>query len=69
MMHDRKLKRGSKSALKQNGLYAEEEERLRVDAEGKSEQGAARLDSRLECLRIEAEKIFARFDAEEVERE
>ena len=51
------------------GLYAEEEERLRVNAEEKSEQGAARLDSRLECLRIEAEKIFARFDAEEVERE
>ena len=51
------------------GLYAEEEERLRVNVEEKSEQGAARLDSRLECLRIEAEKMFARFDAEEVERE
>jgi hypothetical protein len=51
------------------GLYAEEEKCLCVDAEEEAEQGAARLDSKLECLRIEEDTRFARFDAEEVQRE
>ena len=51
------------------GKQAEQEVYFLYTEEEVTDQGAARLSSRLECLRIEAEKRFARFDAEEVERE